>query len=474
MESKDTPSMTHTAQRVRRMAGPLALGIALLAAALAALWAWPAPITQADGPDTAHVVVQFSDDRVIGRRIDFSAPISGLKALQLTGLEVITYDFGWGIAVCSIQGVGCPGTADDCFNCDPSGSFWSNSYWDGTGWHGYLVGASDSVIGDGAIDGWRWGPFGSPLAAAPPVVAAADGLEYLRPLQSVNDGGYGSGNASAEVLYAVAANGYRASQWQRSPSSPSLMGYFLAKGAAFAGVGPGSAGKLAVALTAGDGCWPVGATQPISFYHPATGAYSSTNQGGALYHAWGMLGTAALSQAIPGPAVAYLKAAQQPGGSWEWSSGSGEDTNSTALDIQALVAAGEPLTSTAILSGLTYLESAQNDDGGFPYSPVSSWGTDSDTNSSAYVVQALLAAGESPTGTRWVTATAGITPTHPISYLLNMQLADGSFRWQAGSDLYREGATRQAIPALLGRPFPISVAELAACKTSYLPMIFKQ
>jgi hypothetical protein len=275
---------------------------------------------------------------------------------------------------------------------------------------------------------------------------------------------------------AVAADGYQATEWRRGVNNPSLMAYFLANGATLANSGAGPAGKMAVALVAGGGCWPRDAMTPLDYYHPGTGAFSSTNpfDSGAGPHTWGMLGTAALSQSIPPSATQYLKNLQQPDGGWEWDIGWGSDTNSTALAIQALVAAGEPAASTAIADGLNYLETAQNDDGGFTYSPVSPWGTDSDTNSTAYVVQALLAAGDPPTGTRWLTYTNGITLTNPISFLLSMQLADGSFEWQPGAGGDLQSSTRQAIPVLLGRPFPLEVAEVGDCPVFYFPVIRKQ
>jgi hypothetical protein len=432
--------------------------------------ALPSGEMQAQGPDGAHVIVQFSDTETVGRPIDFTAPISGLKALELTGLEVVTQDFGWGIGVCSIEGVGCP--QSNCF-CDPN-NFWNYSYWDGSAWQGYLVGGDSSVIADGAVEGWRWGLWDGSMRPAPPFVAAVKALEYLRPLQSASDGGYGTGGATTEALLAVAADGYRANEWRQQTLSPSLSSYLVQRGAALANSGAGSAGKLAVALAGSDGCWPRAALEPTSYYHPGTGAYSSTHpfDSGIGVHAWGVLGTAALSQAVPAQAVQFLKAAQQPGGGWEWDVGWGEDTNSTALAIQALAAAGEPVGSLTILSGLDYLDAAQNDDGGFPYSPTSPWGTDSDANSTSYVVQALLAVGQSPAGARWITYTHGITPTNPISYLLSVQLADGSFEWQAGAGS-NESATRQAIPALLGRPFPLQATDLASCPARYLPLVRK-
>jgi hypothetical protein len=85
----------------------------------------------------------------------------------------------------------------------------------------------------------------------------------------------------------------------------------------------------------------------------------------------------------------------------------------------------------------------------------------------------LLAAGESPSDARWAKQTDGITPTNPISHLLGMQLADGSFEYQKGVPGDRQSSTRQAIPTLLGRPLPLSVTELDGCEVMYLPLIHK-
>jgi hypothetical protein len=104
--SSETSSIP--AKRLAAVLGAFAVGVAVMAIAVLVLLALPAGELKAQGPDKAHVIVQFDDDAV-GRRIDFTAPISGLRALELTGLEVVTQDFGGGlIGVCSIEGVGCP------------------------------------------------------------------------------------------------------------------------------------------------------------------------------------------------------------------------------------------------------------------------------------------------------------------------------------------------------------------------------
>jgi len=146
------------------------------------------------------------------------------------------------------------------------------------------------------------------------------------------------------------------------------------------------------------------------------------------------------------------------------------------LAIQALVAGGECLTSSNIVRGVDYLKSAQNNDGGFPYDPQSAWGTDSDTNSTAWAMQALLAANQDLTDSKWI-----INGSNPISYLLSVQLPDGSFEWQkdTGANIL---ATQQAVAPLLGQPFPLLVEtpDQSQCFVSssshsktWLPIIIK-
>ena len=95
----------------------------------------------------------------------FTEPISGLAALEQSGLDITVADTSFGPAVCAIEGVGCP--ADNCF-CDAN-RYWAYSYADGADWQSYPVGASQSVISTtGAIEGWFWGGARRPAGARCP------------------------------------------------------------------------------------------------------------------------------------------------------------------------------------------------------------------------------------------------------------------------------------------------------------------
>lgn len=396
-------------------------------------------------PNRASVVMQFDNAARLVRTVEFTEPISGLKALELTGVEIITRSYSFGDAVCSINGVGCP--AENCF-C--SSNYWSYWYWDGADWQGYPVGAGSSVISQtGAIEGWRWGQFGDTLLPVTPTLQTQSALAWLAPRQTIT-GDFGGVGATVETLLALGAN-----QERNEPANR----YLAVAGAAYSRSSAAAAGKLATALAGADACLPLGALTPASHFSPTLGAYST--QSGV--NAWAIIGAVAISEAVPSSAVDYLAAQIQPVGGWEWAPGWGVDTNATALAIQALIAAGRSITSSEVISGLAYLDSVQNADGGFPYA-----GGDnavSDVNSTAYVIQALIAAGEDPYAARWTTAGGA-----PYAYLATMQLPDGSFEWQPGSGA-NQLATQQAIPALLGRPHPTQRQPLTTCPGVYLPLI---
>jgi hypothetical protein len=175
-------------------------------------------------------------------------------------------------------------------------------------------------------------------------------------------------------------------------------------------------------------------------YSPTTGAFGSTNWDQSL----AMLGWKAAGESIPLTATQLLASRIVSNGGFEFSVGFGADTNSTGLVLQALVAGGQSITSTEVLSALSYLKATQRTDGGWDYDGS---GTASDANSTAYVVQGLLAVGQDP-----LTSTWQISGSNPISFLLSQQQPDGGFVYLAPPS--NGFATVQTIPALAGRGFP--------------------
>ena len=153
---------------------------------------------------------------------------------------------------------------------------------------------------------------------------------------------------------------------------------------------------------------------------------------------------------LPEGAVEGLLATQLEDGSFSFSAEPGQitgDSNTTALAVQALIAAG---FKDGIGPSLEYFRSTQNEDGGWTYQKPSEYGEETDTNSTALVIQALNAAGEKLEG--WGS---------PITTLASLQLEDGAFGFSATFPDANILATIQAIPILAGGTYVEPVAPTA-------------
>jgi hypothetical protein len=138
----------------------------------------------------------------------------------------------------------------------------------------------------------------------------------------------------------------------------------------------------------------------------------------------------------------------------------GPDTNSTALAVDGLAAQGA-LTPSASAGALGFLSTGQDPDGGWSYFPNTEAAPGStDPDSTALVIQSLIALGVSPTGPPFVKGS-----TDPASALLSFQLTTGS---SAGAFYFPPApapanllATYQAVPALAGLTFPFGPSGLS-------------
>jgi len=175
-------------------------------------------------------------------------------------------------------------------------------------------------------------------------------------------------------------------------------------------------------------------------------------------------------------AESWLTAQQCPDGGWtslqtagnpctgKPANYAGPDTNSTALAVEGLEAQGA-LTAPAATSALHFLKRAQDADGGWGYEPNSSRTPGStDPDSTALVLQALLALGASPSAAPFTkSGRTGVTT------LLADQVASGpgtggiTFPGITGVDLL---ATYQAIPALAGVTFAYDLGTPVVTKVS--------
>jgi prenyltransferase beta subunit len=290
----------------------------------------------------------------------------------------------------------------------------------------------------------------APALASDPVT---DGLAWLK-TQQQPDGGFSSGfgagsdvGTTCDAVLAIAAGGQDASTW-RASDGDSPLEYLHAQVAAGTVNEPGARAKTVLALLATG-------QEPTAFAghdlvaeleaacDPSTGSYGGTVFGQTL----AMLALVNAGQPVPEGAIQYLLDNQATDGAWTFFGGTEAgtgDTNTTAMAVQALLATG---TSDGLAEGVAYLRRVQNEDGGFPYQKPSEYGTDTDANSTALVLQALLAL-EEPLE-EW--ARAGIDPLVALAALQDSET--GGFLWQTGDSSPNVLATAQAIPAMAGYTF---------------------
>jgi hypothetical protein len=179
-----------------------------------------------------------------------------------------------------------------------------------------------------------------------------------------------------------------------------------------------------------------------ALYHADTGAYGD---GSTFAQSFAILGLRATAVAVPAAAIAELEALQGSDGSWSYGAtapapGEG-DTNSTAIALMALGAAGD---HSADAAALAYLRTQQLPDGGFPYQNSSVWGPPaSDPDSDSIVIQALIAAGQDPEGSAWLQGS-----NSAFTSLRAAQGSDGGFVYPG----FGESAfTTSQVPAALSR-----------------------
>ena len=305
----------------------------------------------------------------------------------------------------------------------------------------------------------RWVLFVGALLAlvAPvaPVLAQANdpaidkAVAYIRSQQQSNGSfnGFGAGS-TADAVFALAAANVNVAEVRSGGQS--AIDYIRSQ-AKDAGKDTGVAAKFVIALLqAGQSPILPDGTNLIQEvergYNAATARYGND----VTAHAYAMIALNAAGQqsARKSEVVDALKKLQLPDGGWSFDGApaTGSDTNTTSIVIQALVAVGDK--SEALTKAIAYLRSQQNSDAGFPYSQTSQFGNASDANSTALSLQALLAAGED---------LAGYTKEGKTirDRLLAFQNPSGAFRYQDDQPEDNTLATYQAVPALAGKTLPL-------------------
>jgi energy-coupling factor transport system substrate-specific component len=153
--------------------------------------------------------------------------------------------------------------------------------------------------------------------------------------------------------------------------------------------------------------------------------------------AWSVLAFRGSGSPVHAATIRWLLARQTRAGGWSWSPRGAPDSNDTAAVVQALRSAsvrGRPLER-----GLRFLLRFRNRDGGFELTR----GRGSDAQSTAWAVQAFVAAGKPP-------------PRGALAYLKRLQRSDGSFRYSVRYTTTPVWVTAQVLPALARKAFPLS------------------
>jgi hypothetical protein len=134
----------------------------------------------------------------------------------------------------------------------------------------------------------------------------------------------------------------------------------------------------------------------------------------------------------------------------------GPDTNSTSLAILGLSAQGD-LHAKVATAALGWIETAQDGDGGWGYEPNSTKTPGStDPDSTALVMQALLALGQSPTGPSFDKGSANPVATEESFQIPSGSNDAGAFTYpgESGANLL---TTYQAVPAVAGVVLPFNL-----------------
>jgi len=320
-------------------------------------------------------------------------------------------------------------------------------------------------------------------------IPATGALQYLAGQQKADGSIDGAVGETLDFVLGAAGAGYDPRTLRSSGGKTPFD--WLSAGIASATADPNRAGKLVQALVAGR-------LDPTSFaghnvlhdlqayYQSTTGAYISNpsdsndpclaSANGAECQANSILGLVAANNAgypVPVKALAYLKSLQASSGTSQgaWGSYSPGDTNATAMALMALVADGDTPGNDAATfsSAFSFLHSQQDPaSGGFPY--AAAFGTASDPDSDALVIQALLAARQDPGSAAWSNSKGS-----PVSDLATFRQASGAYSFDHTACSSTSSSctfTTTEVPGALARTaFPVVLGYLDGASLASAPCV---
>ena len=326
----------------------------------------------------------------------------------------------------------------------------------------------------------------SAAQAATPEQASAKGLDYLH-AQWRDNGGFSPSSSTGDLgstpwaIMAISAAGYDPSTWmadgndlvtllrdadleqeaERGSGSNNTPAFYAKLILAFT-----AAGRPDLAVLAGNPSLDLVSTL-LSYQDAADGRFrisAGSTSADISTTIWATLALAAAGRSEDAARAAqWLSSVQGENGGFAFqsSSAAATDVDDTGAAVQALLAAGVDAADPAVTRALDYLRSSQLPDGGFLGWGVSNKST---AESTSWAVQAILAAGGDPS--TWTTSEGA----NPISYLLALQQADGCFAHYQGQVATPVMTTTQAIIALCGRPFPVTLTANAVAP-DYVPIL---
>ena len=189
----------------------------------------------------------------------------------------------------------------------------------------------------------------------------------------------------------------------------------------------------------------------IDYVDTLLGLYDGTQMGDAAMlndDFWGILALVSIrgSETIIQNIKNFIISNQNGDGGWGWTVDGNSDADNTAAAVSALVAAGESPSSQTITNALNYLKSQQQNNGGFVSEGTTNAAVDS------WVIGALTSVGQDPIGEGWRQS-----GNNPVGHLLSLQDTNGAFKWTETQWSNPEWMTAYAIPALLGKPYPVVI-----------------
>lgn len=291
-------------------------------------------------------------------------------------------------------------------------------------------------------------PAASPVVIADPLTAAVD---WLVAQQDPSGGflGFSGAPDAGTTIDAVLA---LATVPGIDPAVIDAAVAFLSTSAAdYAASGAGQAAKVVLfqSATGGDAS-SIDGINPLELVQNGVNPDTGLLGIGLYDQTLGILALVAAGQPVPAEWVDTLRSKQITNGGWAFDGSTEEaqaDSNTTAMAIQALVAAGVAKDDPAITNALAYLKTVAVPTGGFSYSvsdPLVA-----DANSTGIVIQALAAVGQDPTvAGEW----GDVSPEQALPELQN---PSGAFRYMDSVPDDNSFATIQAIIALTGVPYPV-------------------